>query len=50
MGIGLMWIITIGVLVTVVGFGAGLFVFALKLVLKSEDANRIDTVPSEMDN
>jgi hypothetical protein len=39
------WIETIGVLVSVVGFGGGLFVFALKLVLKSEDATTIDPVP-----
>ncbi|MGE8203117.1 hypothetical protein ACQKP0_00930 [Heyndrickxia sp. NPDC080065] len=44
------WLTTIGVLVSVVGFGCWTFVYALKLVLKSEDAKRIDPVPMELDN
>lgn len=40
-------IITIGVLVTVLGFSGWTFTYALKLVLDSEDAVRIDPVPTE---
>jgi len=45
-----LWIITIGVLVFVVGFGGWIFVFALKLALHSEDAKTIDPVPPHTDS
>ncbi|GIN84775.1 hypothetical protein J6TS2_11610 [Heyndrickxia sporothermodurans] len=42
------WFITIGVLVTTVGFGCWTFTYALKLALNSEDAVSIDPVPEEI--
>ncbi|MGV3464516.1 MAG: hypothetical protein ACO1OT_04405 [Heyndrickxia sp.] len=44
------WIVTIGTLVFVMGFAGWIFVFALKLVLNSEDAKTIDPVPPDTDS
>lgn len=41
------WITTIGVLVTVVGFGCWLFIYSFKLAVDPEDAYRIDPIPKE---
>lgn len=50
MRIMLDYVITFGVLITIIGFSGWTFIYGIIQALDLEDANRVDPLPKEPDN